>query len=67
MDVKSVFLNSDLKEVYVHQPPGFTIPGNEGKMLCLRKALYGFRQAPKAWNAKLDSTRQGGGLRAKLT
>jgi hypothetical protein len=67
MDVKSAFLNSDLKEVYVHQPPGFTIPGNEGKMLRLRKALYGFRQAPKAWNAKLDSTRQGGGLRAKPT
>jgi hypothetical protein len=67
MNVKSAFLNSDLKEVYLHQPPGFTILGNEGKMLCLRKALYGFRQAPKAWNAKLDSTRQGGGLRAKLT
>jgi hypothetical protein len=26
MDVKSVFLNGDLKEeVYVHQPPGFAI------------------------------------------
>jgi hypothetical protein len=28
MDVKSAFLNNDLKEeVYVHQPPGFAIPG----------------------------------------
>ena len=57
MDVKSAFLNGDLKEeVYVHQPPGFVIPGKENKVLRLRKALYGLRQAPRAWNAKLDST-----------
>jgi hypothetical protein len=44
LDVKSAFLNGDLKEeVYVHQPPGFTIPGKEGKVLRLRKALYGLR------------------------
>jgi hypothetical protein len=57
MDVKSAFLNGDLKEeVYVHQPPGFAIPGKEGKLFRLRKALYSLRQAPRAWNAKLDST-----------
>jgi hypothetical protein len=55
MDVKSAFLHSDLKEVYVHQPPGFAIPDKEGKVLCLCKALYGLWQAPRAWNAKLDS------------
>ena len=55
MDVKSAFLNGDLKEeVYVHQPPG--------KVLHLRKALYGLRQAPRAWNAKLDSTLKGMGF-----
>jgi hypothetical protein len=37
MDVKSVFLNGDLKEeVYLHQPPGFA---TLGKVLSLRKAL----------------------------
>jgi hypothetical protein len=57
MDVKSAFLNDDLKEAfYVHQPPGFAIPDKEGKVMRLRKALYGLRQAPRAWNAKLDST-----------
>jgi hypothetical protein len=63
MDVKSAFLNDDLKEeVYVHQPPGFTIPGKEGKVLRLRKALYGLQQAPRAWNVKLDSTLKGMGF-----
>jgi hypothetical protein len=63
MDVKSTFLNSDLKEeVYVHQPPGFVIPGKEAKVLRLCKALYGLRQAPRAWNAKLDSTLKGMGF-----
>jgi lipid-binding SYLF domain-containing protein len=58
MDVKSTFLNDDLKEeVYVHQTLGFVIPGKEGKML----RLYGLRQAPRAWNAKLDFTLKGMG------
>jgi hypothetical protein len=57
MDVKLAFLDGDLKEeVYVHQPPGFAIPDKEGKVWRLRKTLYGLRQAPRAWNAKLDST-----------
>jgi hypothetical protein len=64
MDVKSMFLNGDLKEeVYVHQPSGFAIPGKEGKVLHLRKALYDLWQAPRAWNAKLDSTFKGVGFR----
>jgi hypothetical protein len=44
--------------VYVSQPPGFVVRGQEGKVLCLIKALYGLRQAPRAWNTKLDSTLQ---------
>jgi hypothetical protein len=56
MDIKSTFLNDDRKEVYIHQPPGFVIPGKENKVLRLRKALYGLQQAPRAWNTKLDST-----------
>ena len=56
MDVKSAFLNGDLKEeVYVRQPLGFVVAG-EGKVYRLLKALYGLRQALRAWNAKLDAT-----------
>ena len=57
MDVKSAFLNGELKEtVYVRQPSGFLDNDNPGKVLRLHKAFYGLRQAPRAWNAKLDST-----------
>lgn len=56
MDVKSAFLNGDLKEqVFVAQPPGFVVDGKPDKVLRLHKALYGLRQAPRAWNAKLDA------------
>jgi hypothetical protein len=57
MDVKSTFLNGELKEeVYVAQPPGFIIKGQEYEVYILKEALYGLRQAPRAWNTKLGST-----------
>ena len=57
MDVKSAFLNGDLtEEVYVDQPPGYEVAGQEGKVLRLHKALYGLHEAPRAWYAKLDET-----------
>nr|CAE03954.2 OSJNBb0085H11.3 [Oryza sativa Japonica Group]CAH66549.1 OSIGBa0106G08.2 [Oryza sativa] len=57
MDVKSAFLNGELaEEVYVAQPPGFEVEGEETKVYWLVKALYGLRQVPRAWNTKLDCT-----------
>jgi hypothetical protein len=55
--VKSAFLNGDLQEeVYVVQPPGFVVEGQEHRVYRLKKTLYGLRQAPRAWNMKLDET-----------
>jgi hypothetical protein len=42
--------------VYVKQPFDFVVVGNEDKVYHLHKALYGLRQAPRVWNAKLDAT-----------
>ena len=55
MDVKSAFLNGDLKEVYVEQPLGFVILGLEGKVYKLKKVLYGLKRAPRAWYQRIDA------------
>ena len=56
MDVKSTFLNGDLKEeVYVQQLPRFQKSQSKGMAFKLKKALYGFKQAPSAWNDKIDT------------
>eukprot|EP00253_Pinus_taeda_P007829 PITA_07829 len=56
MDIKSGFLNGFLKaEVYVVQPPGYDVGGQEDKEYRLRKALYGLKQAPRAWYSRIDA------------
>ena len=55
LDVKTAFLHGELKEdVFVVQPEGFIIEGQEHKVYKLKKALYGLRQAPRTWNIKLN-------------
>lgn len=55
LDVKSAFLHGKLEEeVYVTQPEGFVQKNKSGLVYKLSKALYGLRQAPRAWNARLD-------------
>nr|GFB95530.1 retrovirus-related Pol polyprotein from transposon TNT 1-94 [Tanacetum cinerariifolium] len=56
MDVKTVFLNGNLrKEVYVSQPDGFVDQDNPNHVYKLKKALYGLKQAPHAWYDMLSS------------
>ena len=63
LDVKSAFLNGDLEEeVYVSQPEGYVDKVHSHKVLKLSKALYGLRQAPRAWNIRLDKSLKGLGF-----
>ena len=44
MDVKTAFLNTDLEEeIYMTQPEGYEVPGQENKVYRLRKSLYGLK------------------------
>nr|GEX50386.1 zinc finger, CCHC-type [Tanacetum cinerariifolium] len=55
MVVKTTFLNGDLdEEVYMKQPEGFVMPGNEHKVCKLVKLLYGLKQVPRQWHQKFD-------------
>ncbi|GKB03907.1 retrovirus-related pol polyprotein from transposon TNT 1-94 [Tanacetum coccineum] len=56
MDVKSAFLNGKLKEeVYVKQPLGFESNKFPNHVCKLDKALYGIKQAPRAWYETLST------------
>ncbi|GKC36133.1 retrovirus-related pol polyprotein from transposon TNT 1-94 [Tanacetum coccineum] len=56
MDVKTAFLNGDLREeVYASQPPGFKDPEKLNHGYRLKKALYDLKQALQAWYDKLSS------------
>lgn len=55
MDVKTTFLNCIIEEeVYIEQPEGFVVHGKESHVCKLKKALYGFKQAPRAWYERID-------------
>eukprot|EP00253_Pinus_taeda_P013586 PITA_13586 len=63
MDVKTAFLNGFIQEeVYIEQPQGFEVHGEESHVCRLKKALYGLKQAPRAWYSRIDTYLQGMGF-----
>jgi hypothetical protein len=56
IDVKNAFLNGVIQEeVYVRQPPGFENLKYPDRVYKLSKALYGIKQAPRVWYARLKT------------
>ena len=55
IDMKSAYLNAELKEtVYMKAPRGVLKPGQEGKVLRLKKGLYGLKQAGRGWYLEMS-------------
>ena len=55
VDVRTAYLYGKLdEEIYIRQPEGFRVRGQESKVLCLRHVLYGLKQAGLAWWKELD-------------
>ncbi|GLI63566.1 hypothetical protein VaNZ11_006559 [Volvox africanus] len=66
LDIKTAFLHGELKEeVYTEQPPGYNLGGPN--VVCkLRRALYGLRQAPRAWYIRLRKELESMGFKPSL-
>jgi hypothetical protein len=57
MDVKTAFLYGELdEEIYMEQPDGYKVHGQENKVCRLIKYLYGLKEAPKQWHEKFNTT-----------
>lgn len=56
IDVNNAFLQGQLsKTIYMIQPPSFKDLSKPDYMCQLRKAIYGLKQAPKAWYTALKN------------
>ena len=56
LDVTAAFLNGGLEEeVFMQQPEGFILKGQEQLVCKLRRSIYGLKLSPRCWNFTLDS------------
>ena len=56
MVITTAFLHGDLEEeVYMKQPEGFLVQGQEHLVCQLKRSIYGLKQAPRCWNYALDT------------
>ncbi|CAI7887210.1 unnamed protein product [Closterium sp. NIES-54] len=56
-DFSTTFLQGSLhEEIWLRRPPGFTGSFPAGTQWCLRRPVYGLRQAPREWHDTLRTT-----------
>jgi len=64
VDVKTAFLYGELdEELFMEQPEGFIVKGQEHKVFRLKCALYGLKQAALQWWKALDKSMECLGFR----
>lgn len=68
LDVTTAFLNGFLEEtIYMQIPEGFIGGNTDGKVLKLKRAIYGLKQSSRAWYRRVDDCLvQSGYIRSKL-
>jgi Reverse transcriptase (RNA-dependent DNA polymerase) len=55
INIKSAYLNAPLKETIYMKPPQEVLkPGQEGKVCCFLKGLYGLKQAGQGWYQEMS-------------
>ncbi|KXJ62354.1 hypothetical protein RP20_CCG018999 [Aedes albopictus] len=55
-DVKTAYLYGTLEEeLYMRQPGGFEVAGQERKVCKLVKSIYGLKQSARCWNHRLHA------------
>jgi hypothetical protein len=63
MDIKTAFLNGNIKEkLYMVQPDGFVDPKDANKVCKLQRSIYGLKQASQSWNLCFDEVIKGFGF-----
>ena len=56
MDVVTAFLNGVIdQEIFMEQPDGYVVHGQESKVCKLKRSLYGLKQSPRCWNQVFDT------------
>jgi len=64
VDIKTAFLYGELdEELFMEQPEGFAVKGQEHKVFHLKHALYGLKQAALQWWKALDRSMECLGFR----
>ncbi|KAL6505058.1 hypothetical protein OROGR_024875 [Orobanche gracilis] len=68
LDINNAFLQGTLSEnVYMSQPPGFVDPSFPHHVCKLNKAIYGLRQASRAWYNELKSFLSSNGFKSTIS